>query len=163
MTENSHVSALEARLRKQAEEEAQMHERVTRSALRQLSDSCASFADHEARIIERRMARALFRAWARPVVIGLLISLGIFAGSWGLTRSLAFRIQTLIGTQDAVTASVEREQARYLELLDQTWGVWLHEADDGERYVVLPPRTILDGIAWPDSVQGQLAVRLSRE
>jgi len=39
-----------------------------------------------ARIIERRMARALFGVWGRPVAIGLLISLGIFAGSWGLTR-----------------------------------------------------------------------------
>ena len=163
MTESSHLSALEARLRKQAEEEAQMHERVTRSALRQLSDSCASFADHEARIIERRMARALFGAWGRPVAIGLLISLGIFAGSWGLTRFLAFRIQTLIGTRDAVTASIEREQARRQELLDQTWGVWLHEANDGARYVVPPPGTLLDGIGWPDSVQGQPAVLLSRE
>ena len=116
-----------------------------------------------ARIIERRMARALFGAWGRPVAIGLLISLGIFAGSWGLTRFLALRIQTLIGTRDAVTASIEREQARRQELLDQTWGVWLHEADDGERYVVPPPGTLLDGIGWPDSVQGQPAVLLSRE
>ena len=163
MTETSHVSALEARLRKQAEAERQMHKRVTKSALRQLADSCSSFADHEARIIERRMARALFRAWARPVAIGLLISFGIFAGSWGLTRYLAVRIQTLIGTRDAVMASIEREQAQRPELLDQTWGVWLHEAEDGERYVVLPPGTRLDRIGWPDSVQGQPAVLLSRE
>ena len=163
MTESSHVSALEARLRKQAEQEAQMHERVTRSALRQLSDSCSSFADHEARIIEGRLARVLFRAWARPVAIGLLISLGIFAGRLGLMRSLAFRIQTLIGTRGAVPASIEREQARRQERLDQTWGVWLPEADDGERYVVPPPGTMFDGIGWPDSVQGQPAVLLSRE
>ena len=163
MTETSHVSALEARLKQQAEQDAQMHERVTRSAFATVFDSLKSFADHEARIIERRMARALFRAWARPVAIGLLISLGIFAGSWGLTRSLAFRIQTLIGTRDAGMRSIEREQARHREMLDQTWGVWLHEADDGERYVVLPPGTSLDSIGWPDSVQGQPAVLLSRE
>ena len=30
--------------------------------------------------------------------------------------------------RDAVMASIEREQARHRELLDQTWGVWLHEA-----------------------------------
>ena len=163
MTESSHVSALEARLKQQAEEEMQMREQVTKSALTQLSDSCVSFVDHEARIIERRMARALFRAWGRPIAIGLLISLGIFAGSWVLTRYLAVRVQTLIETRDVVMASIEREQARRPELLDQTWGVWLHEAEDGERYVVMPPGTLFDGIAWPDSVQGQLAVLLSRE
>ena len=122
-----------------------------------------SFADLEARIIERHMARALFRAWSRPVAVGLLISLGIFAGSWGLTRYLAVRVQTLIETQDAVMATIEREQARRPELLDQTWGVWLYEAEDGERYVVLPPGTLFDSIAWPDRVQGQPAVLLPRE
>ena len=163
MTETSHVSALEARLKQQAEQDAQMHERVTRSAFATVFDSLKSFADHEARITERHMARALFRAWARPVAVGLLISLGIFAGSWGLTRYLAVRVQTLIETQDVVMATIEREQARRPELLDQTWGVWLHEAEDGERYVVLPPGTLFDSIAWPDRVQGQPAVLLSRE
>ena len=68
MTETSHVSALEARLKQQAEQDAQMHERVTRSAFSDSSSTaCSSFADHEARITERRMARALFRAWSRPV------------------------------------------------------------------------------------------------
>ena len=47
---------------------------------------------------------------------------------------------------------------------DQTWGVWLHEAEDGARYVVLPDGTTIDTInRWPHTVQGQPAVRLSSE
>ena len=56
--------------------------------------------------------------------------------------------------------NAERQQT----LLDQTWGVWLHEAEDATRYVVFPDGTTLDiGNRWPYTVQGQPAVRLSIE
>ena len=41
-------------------------------------------------------------------------------------------------------------------------GVWLHEAEDGARSVVLPKGTPL-GKNWPWKVQGQPALLLSRE
>ena len=80
-----------------------------------------------------------------------MIFLGICVGSWGLTQWYAIQIQNLIERRDAMRLQVEQQQT----LLDQTWGVWLHEAEDG---------TTLDIVnRWPYTVQGQPAVRLSIE
>ena len=62
----------------------------------------------------------------------------------------------------ALTRQVEREQTRLDQLREQTWGVWLHEAEDGARSVVLPKGTPL-GKNWAWKVQGQPALLLSRE
>ena len=106
------------------------------------------------------MSAAALKAWLRPIVIGLLIFLGICVGSWGLTQWYAIQIQNLIERRDAMRLQVERQQT----LLDQTWGVWMHEAEDGTRYVVFPDGTTLDIVnRWPYTVQGQPAVRLSIE
>ena len=118
-----------------------------------------------------RLSAAALKAWARPIVIGLLIFLGICVGSWGLTQWYAIQIHNLIERRDALTVQHnERRDAMRLQserqqtLLDQTWGVWLHEAEDGTRYVVLPDGTMVDNInRWPHTVQGQRAVRLSNE
>ena len=108
------------------------------------------------------MSAAALKAWARLIVVGLLIFLGICGGSWGLTRWYSNRIQNLIERRDALTRQVEREQTRLDQLLAQTWGVWLHEAEDGAKSVVLPRGTPLDN-GWPYKVQGQSAVPLSSE
>ena len=67
-----------------------------------------------------------------------------------------------IERRDALTRLVEREQTRLDQLLVQTWGVWLHEAEAGARSVALPRGTPLDN-GWPYKVQGQSAVPLSSE
>ena len=103
----------------------------------------------------------------------MLIFLSIRVGSWGLTRWYAIQIQNLIESRDALmvqynerrealTVQIE-QQTRLDQLLDQTWGVWLHEAEDGTRYVVLPDGTTIDNInRWPYT-ERQPAVRLSIE
>ena len=61
-----------------------------------------------------------------------------------------------------MTLQIEWEQTRLDQLLALTWGVWLHEAEDGARSVVLPKGTPLDN-GWPYKVQGQSAVPLLSE
>ena len=89
------------------------------------------------KIWSRRLSAAALKAWARPILVGLLIFLGICVGSWGLTQWYAIQIQNLIERRDAMRLQVERQQT----LLDQTWGVWMHEEEDGTRYVVFPDGT----------------------
>ena len=110
----------------------------------------------------RWMNAALWGAWLRSVVVGGCLFLGICGGSWGLTRWYSNNIQSLIQRRDALTLQIEREQTRLDQILAQTWGVWLHEAEDGARSVVLPKGTPL-GKNWPWKVQGQPALLLSRE
>ena len=75
------------------------------------------------------------------------------------------------------TAIAERELRKFSETLHasandklriseaameaQTWGVWLHEAEDGTRHVVFSKRPF--NADWPWTVQGQPAVPLSSE
>ena len=178
MKRTSSVSDLKARLQKRVELEHKEIEAVMESALNTLSRNCNAIVRRELSTIEsdtqvwsRRLSAAALKAWARPLLVGLLLFLGICAGSWGLTQWYALQIQNLIERRDALTIQynesldattlqIERQQA----LLDQTWGVWLHEAEDGARYVVLPDGTIIDNLdRWPYTVQGQRAVRLSRD
>ena len=167
MNRTSGVSDLQARLQKTAETERQEVEAIVQGELKKLSSNLRGIVAHALYTIEsdtktwsRRLSAAALKAWARPIVIGLLIFLGICVGSWGLTRWYAIQIQNLIERRDAMRLQVERQQT----LLDQTWGVWMHEEEDGTRYVVFPDGTTLDIVnRWPYTVQGQPAVRLSIE
>ena len=167
MNRTSGVSDLQARLQKTAETERQEVEAIVQGELKKLSKNLSDIVAHELYTIERdtkiwsrRLSAAALKAWARPIVIGLLIFLGICVGSWGLTQWYAIQIQNLIERRDAMRLQVERQQT----LLDQTWGVWMHEEEDGTRYVVFPDGTTLDIVnRWPYTVQGQPAVRLSIE
>ena len=167
MNRTSGVSDLQARLQKTAETERQEVEAIVQGELKKLSGNLRDIVAHALYTIEsdtktwsRRLSAAALKAWARPIVIGLLIFLGICVGSWGLTQWYAIQIQNLIERRDAMRLQVERQQT----LLDQTWGVWMHEAEDGTRYVVFPDGTTLDIVSrWPYTVQGQPAVRLSIE
>ena len=169
MNETSSGSDLKARLQKQAGQEREQIEAVTRSELKKLAENLRQSVEDEMYIIvrdikdhTRRMNAVLWRAWLRSVVVGVCLFLGILAGSWGLTRWYANNIQSLIETRDALTRQIEQEQARLDQLREQTWGVWLHEAEDGARFVVLPRGTPL-GENWPWRVQGQPAFLLSSE
>ena len=169
MNGTSSGSDLKARLQKQVGQEREQIEAVTRSELKKLAENLRQSVNDEMYIIvrdikdhTRRMNAALWRPWLRSVTVGVCLFLGILAGSWGLTRWYANHIQSLIETRDALTRQVEREQTRLDQLLAQTWGVWLHEAEDGARSIVLPRGTPLDN-GWPYKVQGQSAVPLSSE
>ena len=178
MNRTSSVSDLQARLQKMAELERQEVEAIVRGELKKLSSNLKDIVADELYTIEsgtktwsRRLSAAALKAWARPIVIGLLIFLGIYVGSSGLTQWYAIQIQNLIERRDALRIEYDQRQAamtlqseRQQALLDQTWGVWLHEAEDGTRAVVLPAGTIIDNLdRWTYTVQGQRAVRLSRD
>ena len=148
MNRTSGVSDLQARLQKTAETERQEVEAIVQGELKKLSKNLSNIVWKELYTIEsdmktwgRRLSAAALKAWARPIVIGLLIFLGICVGSWGLTQWYAIQIQNLIERRDALTIQYNESQdamrlqiERQQTLRDQTWGVWLHEAEDGTRY-----------------------------
>ena len=57
------------------------------------------------------------------------------------------RMQRLLETQEALRVAIAQEQQTLDHLQAQTWGVWLHEAEDGTRHVVLPTGTF--NAEWP--------------
>ena len=149
MNGTSSGSDLQARLQKRAELDREQIEEVVQSQLNELSKNLKNIINCELDTIEndtkiwiKRLRSAALKAWARPIMVGLLLFLGICGGSWGLTRWYSNQIQNLIERRDALTRQPEREQTRLDQLLVQTWGVWLHEAEAGARSVVLPRGTL---------------------
>ena len=108
----------------------------------------------------RSVNKALTRAWLRPVVVGLILSLGILGGCWELMRWLSNDIESLSQRRAALTREIEEHQRTVERLKQTTWGVVLHEGEEGRRFVVLPSGT-LEYPSW--RVDGRPAVELSSE
>ena len=152
-------------MRRRLETERREIEDLTANELERLGENSRRVLSNALRTIERdteeatgRMHALLLRAWLRPLVVGLSLWLGIFAGSWATTLAVGAhpvqhrgrrrpRIPHRAGTPDAGPDRGE------------TWGITLREVQS-DRFVVLP-RGLLDRPPW--TVRGQPAVKLSRE
>ena len=162
----SNANDLTERLRRRLENERREIEELTTSELERLGENSRRVARSALRSIERdteeatgRMRALLLKAWLRPLIVGLSLSLGIFGGSWAMMHWLWARIQNRI--EMAVDLDVRIEEARQAltQMEVDTWGIVLREIE-GERFVVLPFGT-LDNPAW--TVRDRPAVKLSRE
>ena len=165
----SNVNDLSARLRRRMEDEDRETTAIAERELRTFGETLNASANDTLRITEAAMAAQvgrmhglLWRGWIRSLVVGLCVCLGIFVGSWGLTQWQSSRVQRLVERQEALRLAIAQEQQTLEHLQAQTWGVWLHEAEDGGRYVVLPQGTLAVE-EWPWTVHGHSAVRLSSE
>ena len=164
----SNVNDLSARLRRRTEAEELETTAIAERELRKFGETLSAGANDKLRITEAameaqvgRIQGLLWRGWLRSVVVGLFVFLGIFVGSWGLTQWQSSRVQRLVERQEALRLAIAQEQQTLAQLQAQTWGVWLHEAEDGTRHVVFPKRPF--NADWPWTVQGQPAVPLSSE
>ena len=167
MNGTSSGSGLQARLQKRAEQERQEIEALTQSELKKLAENLRQSVEDEVYIIvrdikdhTRRMNAALWGAWLRSMVIGVCLFLGILAGSWGLTRWYANQIQSLIETKVMLEFEIQEARQTVERLKETTWGVVLHEGEEGRRFAVLPAGSLQDP---PWTVGGRPAVPLSSE
>ena len=158
----SNVNDLSARLRRRMEDEDRETTAIAERELRTFGETLNASANDTLRITEAAMAAQvgrmhglLWRGWLRSLVVGLCVFPGIFVGSLGLTQWQSSHVQRLVERQEALQLAIAREQQTLEQLQAQTWGVWLHEAEDGGRYVVLPQGTLevgLDPIQWTVSL-----------
>ena len=162
----SNRSDLTSRLQRRLETERAEIEATATRELKMLGESLRSVAESALRTIEAdtaaatgRMRGMLLRAWFRPLVISLSLSLGICGGSWAAMRLLWTAIEWKVETLAALTADIEQARETLTEIEETTWGLELMEID-GERFVVLPAGT-LDSPPW--TVGGRPALKLSGE
>lgn len=181
MDGSSNVSKLRTRLEQKSEQDRQQIEELIRREYGKLSKNLQSIAGSELSTIEnairkeveeyaarvqvlldrtRQANRALTKAWLRPLVVGLSLFLGILGGSWGLTRWLSSNIESLLDTKAALSVEIKEQQLTVERLKETTWGVVLHEGNEGRRFVVLPAGTLKYP---PWTVGGRPAVELSSE
>ena len=156
MNGTSSGSDLQARLQKRAEQDRQEIEALTQSELKKLADNLRQSVQDEMYIIVRDikdhtrwMNAALWRPWLRSVAVGVCLFLGILAGSWGLTRWYANQIQSLIETRGALEFEIQEARQTVERLKETTWGVVLHEGEEGRRFAdpasrVDPGKSTLD-------------------
>ena len=167
MNGTSSGSDLQARLQKRAERDRQEIEALTQSELKKLAKNLRQSVNDEMYIIVRDikdhtrwMNAALWRPWLRSVAVGVCLFLGILAGSWGLTRWYANQIQSLIETRGALEFEIQEARQTAERLKETTWGVVLHEGEEGRRFVVLPAGSLPNP---PWTVGGRPAVPLFSE
>ena len=157
---------LTSRLRRRLEAEHREIEETVVSELRRRGVKLSAAVDDALRTIEadtaegiERMRGMLGRAWLRPLVVGLSLSLGICGGSWSGTRWLWTSIEQQIDVLAVLRLDIEEARATLARIEETTWGVRLRRIE-GERFVVLPA-SALSNPPW--TVGGQPAVKLSSE
>ena len=143
----SNRSDLTARLQRRLENERAEIEVTAVRELKVLGESLRGVAKNALRTIEAdtaaatgRMRGILLRAWLRPLVIGLSLSVGISGGSWAAMRLLWTAIEWKVETLPALTADIEQARQTLTEIEETTWELELREVD-GARCVVLPAGT----------------------
>ena len=174
MTSNEHD--LRDRIRRRTEAERQKMDAIAERELQTFGETLRASVRHKLHTIEtvmetettrihgqlRGLRELLWRDFRADLVIVVSILLIICAASWGLLRWQLTRVQNLLETQETLQLEIAQTQTALDQLQAETWGVWLHEAEDGTRYVVLPQGTLAVE-EWPWTVQGQPAVLLSSE
>lgn len=153
-------------LRRRLEAERRAIEELTAGELERLGESSKRAARNALRTIERdteeatgRMRSLLLKAWLGPLVVGLSLWLGIFAGSWATMHWLWTRIQTRIETAAALDPEIEEARQTLAQLERGTWGITLREIEGG-RFAVFPDGALADP---PWRVDARPAVKLSNE
>ena len=157
---------LTVRLRRRLENERREIEELTASELERLGENSRRVARNVLRSIERdteeatgRMRELLAKAWLRPLIVGLSLWLGIFAGSWATMQWLSRSIQDRIETLSMANLRIEGGREMLAEIEETTWGVGLREVS-GEQYVTLPIGT---PVLTAFTVDGRPYVKLRRE
>ena len=155
-----------SRLRRRLEADHQQIEETAACELRRLGESLNAVVNDALRTIEAdtasavgRLSALLRRAWLRPLVVGLSLSLGIVGGSWAGTRWLWTTIEQQIEALAVLRVDIAEARATLARIEDTTWGLELTEVD-GDRFVVLPAGE-LDSRPW--TVGGRPALKLSSE
>ena len=157
---------LTSRLRRRLEAKQREIEETVASELRRRGESLSAVVNDALRTIEAdtasavaRLSALLRRAWLRPLVVGLSLSLGIVGGSWAGTRWLWMTIEQQIEALAVLHVDIEEARATLARIEETTWGLELTEID-GERFVVLPA-SALSNPPW--TVGGRPALKLSSE
>ena len=157
---------LTSRLRRRLEAEQREIEETIASELRRRGESLSAIVDDALRTIEAdtaaavgRLSAMLRRAWLRPLVVGLSLSLGMCGGSWAGTRWLWTTIEQQIEALAVLRVDIAEARATLALIEETAWGLELTEID-GERFVVLPVGA-LDSRPW--TVGGRPALKLSSE
>ena len=115
--------------------------------------------DRERARAARRELAARREERAQPLIVGLGLWLGIFAGSWATMHWLSMSIQDRIETLAMANLRIEGAREMLAEIEETTWGVGLREVS-GEQYVTLPAGTT---VRTAFTVDGRPYLKLSRE
>ena len=113
---------------------------------------------------EAEILQALtFRAWLKPLALSLSLLLGIFIGSLALMQWLSYSITSQLETRATLAQQIEQQQQALAKIEARTWGVELHQAQDGGRFLILPPG-VEPSTGWKfgQGKQSRQAVRLGK-
>ena len=108
----SNRSDLTSRLQRRLKTERPAIEATAARELKVLAESALRTIEADTAAATGRTRAVLLRAWVRPLVIGLSLSLGICVGSWAAMRLLWTAIDWNVETLAALTADISRPARR---------------------------------------------------
>ena len=145
----SNVASLKDRLRSKMEDDREQTESLIQEHLSELSENLKDSISDELNSIRknlesetdrlnreyRKLKIVLTRAWIKPLVIGLGIFLGIFAGSWGLMQYLSSSVTSSMEEKALVESQIQSAQETLSTM--ETLGVEIKKYED-KFYIVMP-------------------------
>ena len=147
---------LNQRLQQKLDLERQIIQQLTQRSYDKLRKELEAITNTATNTIKKDMERQnlvmtwmLGKFWLAPALVGLSLCLGIFVGSWGLTRYLTSRLtekqQTLDYLEQQISSQVQelRQQQQTLEnLKEKTGGITITQTENG-TFLTLPPNSTL--------------------
>ena len=166
MNKPSHAKDLSINLDEEDRKREQEYEQRFQSSMERVLKSFNDTGERGLATIERttadwnrRLNTLAFAGWMRPLVLGLSISLGIYGAHWAAKRWTADQVKSLTSRKATLQAEIESQEKTIETLKEKTWGVLMHEDDEG-RFVVFPKGEV-DMDEWKGwTFRGRAAWRL---
>lgn len=144
MNKPSHAKDLSINLQDEDRKRKEEYQEEVHSRMEQRLKSYNDTVEHGRATIERTMAEAnravkalTIESAARQWVLGGAILIGIWSAHWIGMKWTEDQVKTLAGRKAALQAEIEAQEKTIKRLKDKTWGVALHEDEEG-RFVVFP-------------------------
>lgn len=145
----SNVASLKDRLRAKMKDDREQTESLIQEHLNNLSENLKGSINNELSSIRKnleseterlnreylKLKMAMTRAWLKPLVTGLGIFIGIFAGCWGGMQYLSSSLTNTLEKQALIESQIQSAQETLNNM--QTLGVEIKKYED-KFYIVMP-------------------------
>ena len=146
MSESSTRRSLSPNLRARMTEQREAIEELSGNALKQLNGNLQAAVQSELSITESVMVshyaalrRTLVRISKLVLLYYLALAGGGILGLWGIGIFWDWRIESGWEELAAIEANLAAQLPTLSEIEQKTWGVRYQEAEDGWRWLLLPP------------------------
>lgn len=158
MSGTSSAKSFLARMEARAEADREKMQEIVDAQVKRLERGVAKSVREGLSTIERDIqARAersvegvraaIWNIWLRPLVVGVMLSLGLFAGTAGWSEWLTTEIGSMLQQSARLDVQIEEQRETLERITATTWGVEFVDNAQG-RFLVAPVGALFDVERW---------------